>query len=99
MCKLSETWTLIDNPGLPLLVPRHSVLDAYYRASRDSPDPSSATYMLTGEVIPPASLNHRMDVDVDMGLEEPDDDSELVPLTKITLVGEQDLKSRSIYST
>lgn len=76
-----------------------NVLDAYYRASRDSPDPSSATYMLTGEVIPPASLNHRMDVDVDMGLEEPDDDSELVPLTKITLVGEQDLKNaKSQYS-
>ncbi|EED78739.1 predicted protein [Postia placenta Mad-698-R] len=44
------------------------------------------------------NLAKKMDVDVDMGLEEPDDDSELVPLTKITLVGEQDLKNQNHLS-
>ena len=80
-----------------------SNLAAFYAASRSSRDPVYATYMLTGEAAPPNRQTLRpsqdeMDVDMDgPGAEEEGEgdepDSEPVPLTRIVLVGENDLES------
>lgn len=84
----------------------YSNLAAFYAASRSSRNPVYATYMLTGEAAPPKRQKPRpsqddMDVDMDGPVaeeeapeEEGDEpDSEPVPLTRIVLVGENDLES------
>ncbi|KZT71616.1 hypothetical protein DAEQUDRAFT_763831 [Daedalea quercina L-15889] len=88
-------------------------LAAFHAASRNSSDPVYATYMLTGELArpkepPSQSQQDKMEVDSDgpdgpaasgeeRQAEEPD--SEVVPLTKVLLVGENDVEQAKAQYT
>ncbi|KAH9843862.1 DNA polymerase subunit Cdc27-domain-containing protein [Rhodofomes roseus] len=85
-------------------------LAAFHAASRSSQEPVYATYMLTGEVTPPTarsahSQEDGMDVDAgdtttsgEMREHEREQDSDVVPLMKVLLVGENDLeKAKTQY--
>ncbi|KZT12769.1 uncharacterized protein LAESUDRAFT_808312 [Laetiporus sulphureus 93-53] len=73
-------------------------LAAFHAASQGSPSPAYATYLLTGEVLPPPATTSQesQPTDMDVDLEEVADDSgepdsEEVPAVKVTLVGETDV--------
>ncbi|TFY59274.1 hypothetical protein EVJ58_g5889 [Rhodofomes roseus] len=84
-------------------------LAAFHAASRSSQEPVYATYMLTGEVAPPAarsahSQEDGMDVDAgdtttlgEMREHEREQDSDVVPLMKVLLVGENDVEKAKTH--
>ncbi|KAH9938597.1 DNA polymerase subunit Cdc27-domain-containing protein [Fomitopsis serialis] len=81
-----------------------NTLAAFHAASHSSSEPVYATYMLTGEVTPPATrVSQLQQDDMEVDNEEPttsrelqdqeqEPDSEVVPLTRVLLVGENDVE-------
>lgn len=89
-----------------------SELSAFHTSLRSSGEPAYATYLLSGDVHPdsvikthrPQATENGMDIDeeADGSDSEPDiAEGDVVPVTKITLVGEKDLEGEfsavSIY--
>ncbi|KAH9947239.1 DNA polymerase subunit Cdc27 [Amylocystis lapponica] len=82
-------------------------LATFYNASKSSPAPAYATYLLSGEVAPaprptPSPQDEGIDVDMDAGDSndiEPEDDGDVVPLTRVTLVSENDLENAKAQYT